>query len=98
MIKVYSVKILSFILFSSFLVSPVLSQAAFAETDPNGNIIIDEREVSLSPERVQEKKDEQLKDNLIKVATITVIIIAAGSVLYFNKSKLSKRKKYSRKK
>ena len=98
MVKVHKIMILSLLLLASFLVSAGLSQATFAETDPNGNIITTERDISLSPERLQEKKDEEQEDDLIKVATTIVVIIAVSAVLYFNKGKVFKQHKRSRKK
>lgn len=98
MTKIQKIKIFSLLFFAVFLVSTGASQAALAVTDPNGNIIIDEPDISLSPERIKEKEDEQHKDNLVKVAMIIVVIVAVGSVFYFNKSTLLKQNNHSRKK
>lgn len=66
-------------------------------TDDNGHVIINEPDIRQTPQEIQERKDAETRQNIIELAVV-IAIIAIGLVVYLNKGRFLKKKKYSRKK
>lgn len=82
----------------SVLIGVSVSPVANAATDDNGNTIIEEADIRQTPQQIQQKKDRESRDNLIKISVIIFIIIVGGSIVYLNRGKLSIRNGHRRKK
>lgn len=55
--------------------------------------IVDEADLSQTPQQSQERKDREYKEMAIKIIVVVSAVIVLGSILYFNRNKLLRQKK-----
>ena len=97
MIKLHKIRVLLVFTVALLAVSGSNVPSAQATTDDNGHIIIEEPDIRQTPQEIQQKKDEKTRQDVVE-AVVIIALIAVGLVVYFNKNRLFKHKKHSRKK